>query len=162
MHRRMINPILENMDGERAGYFTDVVAKLENDPRTHKNPNFVFLLLKETMALLPVHLDKADFINTLFAFIAKHHRAMEKVVFDQDYIYDQSMLKEVTNDFVIDVVDLTMQRYQQGEIDGGEPSVQKYTWPYRAEDLVDPDDEEAQDRLQNRTPYAGPERRKKR
>ena len=165
MHRRIITPVLDSLDGNRAAYFSAVVDKLEADPRTQAYPNIVYLLLKETMAELPAYLDKSDFIDALFAFVARHHGEMEEIVFDRDYIYDPSHLKDATNAFIVEIVELTMQHYEAGTIDTGEPLVQRFTWPYRAEDLVDPDDPEADEeleKLKNRPPYSGPERRKRR
>lgn len=165
MHRRIINPVLDTLDGERAAYFSAVVDAVESDPRTQAYPNIVFLLLKETLALLPAYLDKAEFIDALFAFVAKHHGEMEEIVFDRDYVYDPTLLKDVTNAFVVEIVELTMHHYDAGDIDPGEPAVQKFTWPYRAEDLIDPDDPDAEEileRLKDRPPYTGPERRKRR
>lgn len=164
MHRQIINPVLESLEGKRARYFSDLVARVENDPRTDRYPNIVFLLLKETMALLPVYLDKGEFLDALFDFVGRNHAAMEEIIFDKDYIYDPAHLQDVTNAFVVEVVNLTLEHYETGDIDTGEPAVRKYTWPYRAEDLIDPDDDDAQEALEElkkRPPYAGPERRKR-
>ena len=162
MHRRMIEPVLKTLTGERAGYFADVLTKIEADPRTARHPNFVYLLLKETLRDLPTHLDKGELVDHLFAFVDAHMHDLERIVFDQDYIYDPSVVKDVTNEFVLEIVDLTLRHYEVGDIETGEPAVQKYTWPYRAEDLVDPDDEDAQESLKDRPAYTGPERRKNR
>lgn len=162
MHRRMIDPVLESLDNERAGYFADVVTKVEADPRTERFPNTVYTLLKETMPLLPTYLDKAEFLDALFAFVTANHAVMERKMFDKAYIYDQSVVKEVTNDFVTKVVDLTLEHYEKGDLETGEQAVQKFTWPYRAEDVVDPEDEDEVEALNKRPPYTGPERRKKR
>ena len=163
MHQRIINDVLENMDSERAEFFTDVVAKIENDPRTDRFPNYVYLLLKETMPLLPTYLDKSEFIDALFDFITDNYSVIKRTIFNREYIYDQSVVKTVTNDFVIKVVDLTLQHYQAGDIDTGEKAILKFTWPYREGDLVDPDDDDADEPevRQSRPPYSGPERRKK-
>lgn len=162
MHRRIITPALERLDGERAAYFAAVIEKVESDPRTQAYPNIVFVLLKETLEALPAYLDKGEFIEALFAFLDRNHARMETVLFDRDYIYDPSLIKDVTDAFVAEIVALTLKHYDAGDLDTGEPDVRKFTWPYRAEDLVDPDDDEALERLGERPPYSGPERRKKR
>lgn len=161
MHRQIVNSVLEEMDGERAKYFSDMVAMIENDPRTDRIPNYVYLLLKETMPLLPTYLDKREFIDAMFDFIADNYSMMKRKLFDKEYIYDQSVVKTVTNDFVVKIVDLTLQHNETGDIDTGEKVGLKFTWPYRAEDLTDPDEEDAPEILQNRPPYNGPERRKR-
>ncbi|MBF0250620.1 MAG: hypothetical protein HQL35_08350 [Alphaproteobacteria bacterium] len=158
----MIEPVLKALDGDRAGYFADVVAKIEADPRTARHPNFVYLLLKETVGHLPAHLDKDELIQRLFAFIDAHARDLERVVFDPDFVHDPSVVKAVTDAFVLDIVELTLEHYDRGDIDTHEPSVQKFTWPYRAEDLVDAEDETALECVDARPAYTGPERRKSR
>lgn len=162
MHRRIINNVLENMDGERASYFLDVVGRIESDPRTDRFPNCVYLLLKETMPILPTYLDKCEFIDALFDFITDNYSMMTRKMFDAEFIYEQSVIKTVTNDFVIEVVDLALQHFENGDIDTGEPVSLKFTWPYRKEDLVDPDDEEEPEHRGAAPPYRGPERRKTR
>ena len=161
MHRRIINPVLDSLEKERAAYFSSVVDKVEADPRLEPYPNIVFLLLKDTMALLPTYLNTGEFIDALFDFVARTHGDMEEIVFDKAYIYDQTLLKDIAAAFVAEIVELTLKHYEDGDIETGEPHVQKYTWPYRAEDLVDPDDDEALEKLDERPPYAGPERRKR-
>ena len=163
MHRRIINNVIDDMDSERAGYFLDVVDKIDKDPRTDRIPNYVYLLLKETMPLLPTYLDKREFIDALFDFITDNYSIMKCKIFDKEYVYDQSVVKTVTNDFVIKVVNITLQHYETGDINTGEKNILKFSWPYRKEDLVDPDDEpedEPEDE-QNLPPYGGPERRKR-
>ena len=162
MHRRIVNPVLEELDKEKAGYFADVVSRIEEDPRTERVANFVYLLLKETMPLLPAYLDKNEFIDLVFTFVDGHYGAMKRAVFDPGYVLQGDALAAVAGDFVNLVVDRTMARYEQGELDTGELSHKKFSWPYREEDLVDPDDEEALEALRSRPAYTGPERRKRR
>lgn len=135
MHRRIVQHVLESLDSHRAGYFFDVVSKLEEDPRTGRFPNFVYLLLKETMSLLPAYLDKNEFLDMLFAFVERNQWKMRKHMFGPEFIYNPAVLKQVTNDFVTEVVERTLEHYEEGAIDTGEPSVIRLTWPYSDEDL---------------------------
>lgn len=161
MHRQIINNVLEDMDSERAGYFLEVADRIEKDPRVDRFPNYVYLLLKETMPLLPTYLDKHELIDVLFNFVTDNCSVMKRKIFDKEFIFDQSVVKPVTNDFVIKVVDLTLQHYENGNIDTGEKDFLKFTWPYREEDLIDPDDDDGPMDQPTRPPYEGPERRKR-
>ncbi|MBL4693179.1 MAG: hypothetical protein JKY92_07610 [Magnetovibrio sp.] len=164
MHRQIVASILEGMDKDRAAYFNRVVDKLEKDPRTQKNPNYVFLLLKETMSLLPTYLKKSDLIDILFSFVATNRNKMKSIIFDKGYAYDQSLLKPVTNNFIVVVVAKTLEHYETGDIETGEQSRKKFTFPYRIEDLVDLDDEDEEaisEDLKKHPIYQGPERRKR-
>lgn len=162
MHRQIVTSILEGMDKDRAGYFNAVVDKIEKDPRTEKHSNYVFLLLKETMTLLPIYLEKPEFINILFQFVQDNRNLVKGIIFDKEYAYDQSVLKPVTNEFVVVVVAKTLEHYEKGDIETGEGTHKKFTFPYRIEDLIDPDadDEESiSEDLKNHPIYQGPERR---
>lgn len=162
MHRRIVNPVLENLDKERAGYFIDVVQRIEADPRTQRFPNYVFQLLKDTIPLLPAYLDKKELVEMVFAFVTAHQGAMKRRMYSADFARHPEILNAVTGPFVTAVVERTLQAHDAGEIDTGELSHKKFTWPYRAEDLVDPDDEDAVAALKERPTYTGQERRKRR
>lgn len=162
MHRRIVEPVLENLDKDRAGYFVDIVTRAEEDPRTQHYPNLVFQLLRETIPLLPSYLEKTEFLDAMYLFLQKNQGAMKRKMFSPEYARRPEILQEVTGHFVNAIVDRTLAQYDEGDIDTGELTHMKYTWPYRAEDLVDPDDEDAVEELKSRASYTGPERRKPR
>ncbi|MCW9033138.1 MAG: hypothetical protein OQK35_01925 [Alphaproteobacteria bacterium] len=161
MHKRIADAALGKLDGEKAGYFANIVSQVSDDPRTELFPNLVYTVLKETMSLLPTYLDNAEFINLLYTFVDTNKGPLQEHLFDKKYINDPTTIRAVTDGFVDLIVERTMQRYENGEIDSDETVVQKYTWPYRAEDLVDPDDDEAIEELKSRPKYTGPERRER-
>lgn len=158
MHKRIAEAALESLDKEKAAYFANIVERVAEDGRTGFYPNIVYVVLKETMWLLPVYLDKKEFIDLLFRFVVTNSRAIQRKLFSKDYIDDSSAIRPITDVFVNTVVDRTMELFQEGEIDSGEPKIQKFSWPYRAEDLIDPDDDEAE--AVEKPPYSGPERRR--
>ncbi len=161
MHKRIADAALGNLDGEKAGYYSDIVSQVSEDPRTEVFPNLVYTVLKETMSLLPTYLDKVEFINLLFAFVTTNKGPLQEKLFGKEYLQDPTVVRQVTDGFVDLIVERTMQHYEDGDIDSDEKVIQKYTWPYRVEDLVDPDDEEAMEELNNRPKYTGPERRQR-
>ena len=162
MHKRIAEAALQNLTGDKAGYFSDVVNRIAEDPRTSTFPNFIYIVLKETMEALPTYLEKAELINLLFGFVSTNKDTLQVRLFDRQYLNNPKSIHDVTDGFVSLVIERTMQRYENGEIDSDEVAVQKFTWPYRAEDLVDPDDDEALNELENkRSTYTGPERRKR-
>jgi len=161
MHKRIADAALENLEGEKAGYFSDVISSVSEDPRTEAFPNMVYIVLKETMALLPTYLEKAEFINLLFAFVSTNQAPLQQRMFDKTFINNPASIRAVTDGFVDLIIERTMQHYEDGDIESDEVAVQKFTWPYRAEDLVDPEDDEAMEELANRPEYTGPERRRR-
>ena len=163
MHKRIVETVLARLDEEKAGYFNAIVSRLEEDPRIERFPNIIFLVLKETMELVPAYLDKGEFIDALIDFCKANLSGLRGKIYNKEFVYDSACMREITGQFVNIIVDLTLQKHQQGEIDGGDPSVQRYTWPYRASDLIDPDDVEGGDEdaeAPEPPPYTGPERRK--
>lgn len=167
MHKQIVINSLKTLDAERATYFTAVVNRLEDDPRTSQYPNLVYLTLKDIMGLVPTYLKSSEFCEMLLAYVDTHEMAIQRMIFDPRYLADPSALMEVTKDLVDAVVTKTMERYENGEIDSGEPDIQKFTFPYRATDLIDDDDEAAMaealaEDLRRQAAYTGPERRKNR
>ena len=162
IHKRMVQTVLEDLDTERLDYFQTVVDALEEDPRTEPMANYVYTVLKETMPLLPPYLPRAQLIDMLFAFAKNHERALRKVMYDETFVRRPAVVREITDKFVEIVVAETLALTEGGEIASDEPDVKKFTWPYRLEDVIDPEDPDDLDELERRRSiYTGPERRKR-
>ncbi|WP_135081890.1 hypothetical protein [Terasakiella sp. SH-1] len=166
MHKRIVEKNLKTLDAERANYFSDVVGYLEDLPETQDFPNLVYLALKDILDVAPTYIERKAFALLLLKFVRHHQGELQKIIFDKEYLYDENVLRSVTGKLIEAIVDQTIQGYEEGHIDTGEPVIQKFTYPYRALDLVDPDDEEAYEealeedrRRQSR--YVGPERRRR-
>ncbi len=141
LHRKILDPVLERLDGESATYFHNMVAKLEADPRTERAPNLIYLTLKETVPYLPIYLDAELVINQLLVFVSKNRGELNKVLYSRDYVNDPSCIKAVTNGFVAQVLSSTLEKYDEGEIETGEQKVYRVAWPYDAVEFpfADPD-----------------------
>ncbi|SCA56995.1 hypothetical protein MTBPR1_40018 [Candidatus Terasakiella magnetica] len=165
MHKRIVEKSLKTLDVDRANYFNDVVGYLEELPATQEFPNLVYLSLKDILDIAPTYIEKKAFALLLLKFVKHHQRELQKIIYDKEYLYDENVLRKVTGQLIEAIVDQTIQGYEEGHIETGEPVVQKFSYPYRAMDLVDPDDEEAyeqaleEDRLRQAT-YTGPDRRR--
>lgn len=160
MHKRIVEKALKLVDAERANYFNDVVGYLEELPGTADFPNLVYLSLKDIIDIAPIYIEKKAFALLLLKFVSHHRMQLQKIIYDKEYLYDPTVLRKVTNLLINAIVDQTIQGYEDGEIDSGEAVVQKYTYPYRAIDLVDDDDEDAlEEALKKQASYEGPERR---
>ncbi len=166
MHKRIVEKSLKTLDAERANYFGDVIGYLEEIPKTNEFPNLVYLVLKDILDIAPTYIEKKAFALLLLKFIAHHARELQKIIYDKSYLYDEHVLRNVTGKLIEAIVDQTIQGYEEGEIETGDPVVQKYTYPYRALDLVDPDDEDAlekarEEERRRQAAYSGPERRRR-
>lgn len=166
MHKRIVDKALKTLDAERANYFNDVVGYLEELPQTASFPNLVYLSLKDILDIAPIYIEKKAFALLLIKFVTHHQVELQKIIFDKEYLYDPNCLRKVTKLLIDAIVDQTIQGYEDGQIDTGEPVVQKYTYPYRATDLVDPDDDEAvekamEEERRRQAAYTGPERRRR-
>lgn len=53
VHRKIVNPVLAKLNGDRAEFFNGLVDRIERDSRIETAPNLVFLVLKETIPYLP-------------------------------------------------------------------------------------------------------------
>lgn len=163
MHKRIVLQALKGLDAERAGYFSEMAKRLEENPRTSDISNLVFLCLRDVMVDVPIYLEKPNFEALFISFVEDNQIAIQRQIFDTRFVFDASILREVTGAFVNDVIARCVELYEAGEIASEERSVQKFTWPYRLTDLVDPEDEdELEEALKIEALYNGPERRKDR
>ncbi|NQU56943.1 MAG: hypothetical protein HQ513_06890 [Rhodospirillales bacterium] len=142
MHKKIIEKALAQLTPERATYFGSVAGRLEKDPRIEDNANLVYSVLKDVMADLPVYLDEKELINQLLEFTDNNYQRLKVALFDPKFIHDPASIRSVTGAFVHQIVKLSLEKHENGEIQESPLSVHQYTWPYRDTDIVDPDDEE--------------------
>ncbi|MEK9724745.1 MAG: hypothetical protein VW405_14845 [Rhodospirillaceae bacterium] len=45
LHRKIVEPVLQNLEGERAQYFYSLIQRLEEDRRVEAMANLVYLSL---------------------------------------------------------------------------------------------------------------------
>ncbi len=166
MHKRIVENTLKTLDVDRANYFNDVIGYLEDLPQTADFPNLVYLSLKDILDIAPTYIEKKAFALLLLKFVTYHKNELQKIIYDKEYLYDPQVLRKVTNKLIDAIVDQTIQGYEDGQIETGEPEVQKFTYPYRALDLIDVDDDDEyeqaiEEEQRRQAAYTGPERRKR-
>jgi hypothetical protein len=130
MHQKIIKDVVANLDEERSKYFGIILNALEHDSRTNLAPNLLYAVLKEVVALVPPYMPSNEFINLLFGFVGTNSQKITSVMFSSPYVTDSSVLRSVTNDFVDQVIEKTLQLHQAGEIETDEKKVRSYSWPY--------------------------------
>ena len=135
VHQRIVKPVLERLDRKRAAYFSDIVDALEGDPRTQRRPNLVYLVLRETMQIVPMDLPRNQFVDLLFSFVESNRSRLGRKIFARDFVQDPSSVREVTNDFIRLVIDIVIEKCKTGEIDSKEKTGRRYSWPYDNVDL---------------------------
>ena len=72
-----------------------------------------------------------------------NRQALQTKMFSRSYIYNPDSMLTVTGPFINALTERTMELYQQESISVTEEKVKKFTFPYREEDVADPDDDEA-------------------
>jgi len=124
LHRKIVEPVLAGLEDEASAYFGRVLQRLETDPRLEPLANLVYLCLRETIPYLPVYLPADDLVETLFGFVGDNRKRLNLAIFDRSYIEGPDgpeRLKLVTNEFVALILEMTLDRYDDGEInDEGE------------------------------------------
>lgn len=128
-HRKLIDPAMKLLKKERAEYFSAIVKRLEELPQIEPLANIIYLVLKETMEMLPLYLPKEEMISLLYSFAKTHRERFNRLLFNSAFITNPRIIHQLTNTFVNQVVDISMLRYEEGEIDLEESSVHKFTWP---------------------------------
>ncbi len=141
MHKKIIEKTLAKLAPDRASYFGAVANMLEQDGRIENNANLVYSVLKDVMADLPVYLEKKELIDQLLEFTDKNYQHLKVALYDPEFIHDPTSIRSVTGAFIHQVVKLSLEKHENGEIEEAQLSVHKYSWPYRDTDVVDPEEE---------------------
>lgn len=138
MHKRIIETALSRLDASRATYFGEVARRLETDSRAQSNANIIYTVLNEVMAELPIYLDKDELIDLLVKFSESNYQRLRQALFDPEFVRDPASIRTVTDEFILQVVDMSFKKGDDGDTSRG---VHRLTWPYRETDLVDPEDD---------------------
>jgi len=142
MHKRIAEKALAGLESEQAAYFADLIHEIEGDPRTQANPNLIFMVLRNTIPLLPIYLSKRELIERLYVFVDNNSARLNQSLFSKEFVTNERVLREVTDDFVDEVVSVALQRYEKGELESGEVRVHRVSWPYNDVDFPFEDDDE--------------------
>lgn len=145
VHKRIAERVLDGLKEEKATYFSDIIHDVSEDPRTVEIPNVVFMVLRNTIPLLPTYLPKQELIDRLFGFIESHMADLNRSLFSKEFVTNERVLREVTDLFVEEIVMVALQRYEKGELDSGEVRVHRVSWPYNKIDFPFEDDDEMDD-----------------
>lgn len=130
LHRKILDPALARLDGERAIYFQRLVEKLDEDPRTEKAPNLIYLVLKESLSYLPVYLEPDQVIVLLLKFVEVNRGELNRILYSREYVNDPSSIKLVTDKFVSEVLSSTLEKFDDGQIETDEKKIYRVSWPY--------------------------------
>jgi hypothetical protein len=128
VHRRLVNPALATLKGDRAQYFCGLVDMAERDPRTKNLANLIYLVLKETIPFLSTSLPESDLIEQLFDYVGANRARFNKILFDPQYLENPALFSDVTKEFVLTVLTSTLAQHQ---IDEAEIAKQHSAKTYR-------------------------------
>jgi len=142
MHKKIFDPVLSALDGEQAGYFSNIANKLEEDPRAQQAPNLVFLMLKDTAPFVPCYLPPKVFIDELLAFIKTHQRDLSNLIYSREFIENPGTIRKISSKFVGRVLELILENYDEDDVPGGKQTVHTVSWPYEEVDFPYADEEE--------------------
>ena len=145
MHKRLMDPVLAAMDGERSAYFADIAQTLSEDGRIERNGNLVFLLFAAAAPYLPTMLPKRDFIGRLLVFVERNEHRIMRTAFDPAFISDKDLMKPIVSEFVMETTAQIMRKADDGEIDPGDGGkVYRMTYPIDPAQFpyLDADDED--------------------
>jgi hypothetical protein len=144
LHRRMIETALATLEGDRAGYFAQVLQRLDDDPRVELASNLVFLVLKEILPLCPTYLPVRELVDRLLEFVAVNQVRINRAIFDPAYVQDpkgQSDMRHIGGEFINQILTATFKKLNTGELNTSEGQVYRFSsdeepsdFPYRDED----------------------------
>jgi len=144
LHRKLIEPALQRLEGERAGYFAQVLNRLDEDPRVDVAPNLVYVMLREVMPMCPTYLPVRELVDRLLEFVAINQVRLNRALFDPalvDGSQKEPEMQKIGGEFINQILTTTFKKFHDGEIDTGEPKVLRYSshddpdsFPYRDDD----------------------------
>lgn len=144
MHRRLLGPVIERLEGSRGPYIAAVGEALEGDPRIQKFANLAFFLLARAAPHLPVQMPKVELIGRLIAFVERNQHRLIRTVYDPAFIKDSDLVMPVVEEFVQEMTLHVLKRYDAGELEEDGGRVYRVSWPFDPADFpyTDPDDED--------------------
>ncbi len=130
-HGQILKSALTGLPVERAGYFTELAAYIEETPLYETNRHWMFLLLSKGCELIPPVLPKEAMAADLSDFITKHLLAVQKAAYSPDYILNNGApIAELAMEFSGQVSEKALEAYKDGRLKSDEPEVIVYRWPY--------------------------------
>lgn len=144
LHRKLIEPVLAQLEGERASYFGQVLQRLDEDKRVEVAPNLVFLVLKEIMPLCPTYLPVRELVDRLMEFVAVNQARLNRAIFDPEFVESnkhRSAFGEIGGEFINQILTATFMRLESGKISERQQAVYRFSadddpddFPYQDED----------------------------
>ncbi len=148
-HRQVLNSALSGLPAEKAGYFTELGAFIDETPLFEPQRHWMFLILASGLELIPPVLDKRTVAAELFAFVKKRLGSIQKAAYSQDFILKNGApIADLATEFASIVSAAAMEAVRDGTIKSDEPDVIVYRWPYDNVDSFpyeDLDEEEEED-----------------
>jgi len=144
VHKKIFEAVLSDLDGERARYFTDIANKLEEDPRAQKSPNLVFLVLRDSARYLPDYLPAKEFVDVLLSFVKANSQTLSRIIYSREFVTDPMATRAVSRKFVSRVLEVILEKHDDGSVQDETFSVHHVTWPYDNVDFpyLDADDDD--------------------
>lgn len=130
LHRKLIEPALAALEGERAAYFGQVTQRLEQDPRVELAPNLVFVMLREVMSLCPTYLPVRELVDRLLEYVAVNQARLNRIIFDPRFIEHPDThieMRDMGAEFINQVLSATFNKLNAGEIDTNEQRVYRFS-----------------------------------
>ena len=148
-HRQVLNSALSGLPAEKAGYFTELGAFIDETAVFEHQRHWMFLLLASGLELIPPVLDKKTVAAELFKFVKMRLGSIQKAAYSPEFILEQGApISELATEFASIISAAAMEAVRDGTITSDEPDVIVYRWPYDDVDsfpYTDLDDEDEDD-----------------
>lgn len=150
-HRQILNSALSGLPAEKAGYFTELGAFIDETKVFEDQRHWMFLILASGLELVPPVLDKQTIAAELFKFVKKRLGSIQKAAYSRDYILKNGApIAELATEFASIISEVAMDAVKDGTLKSDEPDVIVLRWPYddpdafpyHDDDEDDEDDEE--------------------
>lgn len=146
-HQQVLKSALAGLPAEKAGYFVELGAFIDETPAFEEYKHWMFLLLAKGCELIPPVLEKKVMAAELSGFVRQRIVRIQQAAYSRDYILSNGApIAEIATEFASMVSETALKAYSEGKLKSDEPEVIVYRWPYDDvdafpyEDLDDLDD----------------------
>ncbi len=143
MHKRLLSPVLDRLQGERRHFIAEIGDALDADPRIENQANLIFYVLAKAAPFLPLLLPKDEIIGYLLVFVERNRHRLIQTMFDPAVIADGEVALPIVGEFVAEMALRVLKRYDRGDLSEQGGQVYRLKWPFDPADFpyADPDDD---------------------
>lgn len=130
-HQQVLKSALAGLPAEKAGYFTELGAFIDQTGAFEAHKHWMFLLLAKGCELIPPVLEKQMLAAELSRFVKTRMVDIQRAAYSRDYVlHHGAPIAELATEFASVISEKALQAYKDGSLKSDEPDVIVCRWPF--------------------------------